>query len=252
MDLGIAGKRAVVIGGSGGLGFSVSQRLAQEGADLLIFARDPDRLGQAREDLVKAYGARVDTCAGCIGSQEDTDRLKAECVRLGGAEILVLNTPRPPSPMRDFLDEQDQDRWDAAYQDQLHGALLILRKLAPLTTKTGWGRIVAITSSSVKQPLPRHAVSSIFRAGVQAALKHLAMELAARGVTVNSVAPATVLTPTFTTFHNLEQRVAAVPMKRAGKPEELAATVAFLASVHAGFISGETIQLDGGATLALV
>jgi len=77
------------------------------------------------------------------------------------------------------------------------------------------------------------------------------MELAARGVTVNSVAPATIITPTFATFHNLEQRVQAVPVKRAGKPEELAATVAFLASVDAGFITGQTIQLDGGATLAL-
>ena len=251
MDLGIAGKRAVVVGGSSGLGLAISQRLAQEGVNLLIFARNPDRLGQTREQLARQYGVSIETFAGNIGSQEDTDRLRDECSRLGGAEILVLNTPRPPSPMRDFLEETDQGRWDTAYQDQLHGALLILRKLAPLTTTTGWGRIVAITSASVKQPLPRHAVSTIFRAGVQAALKHLAMELAAKGVTVNSVAPATVLTPTFSTFHNLEQRVAAVPMKRAGKPEELAATVAFLASVHAGFISGETIQVDGGATLAL-
>jgi 3-oxoacyl-[acyl-carrier protein] reductase len=88
-------------------------------------------------------------------------------------------------------------------------------------------------------------------AGVQAALKHLSMELAPHGITVNSVAPATVITPTVSTFRNLEQRIQAVPLKRAGKPEALAATVAFLASDHAGFITGENIQLDGGQTRAL-
>jgi 3-oxoacyl-[acyl-carrier protein] reductase len=154
--------------------------------------------------------------------------------------------------MRDFLDETEQERWDQAYRDQLHGALLVLRKLALVVAANECGRIVAITSASVKQPMPRHAISSIFRAGVQAALKHLAMELAPRGVTVNAVAPATVLTPTFATYHNLDQRIAAVPLKRAGRAQELAATVAFLASTHAGFITGEVIQHDGGATLALV
>lgn len=123
----------------------------------------------------------------------------------------------------------------------------MLRKVTPHIVATGWGRIVAITSATVKQPLPRHASSTVFRAGVQAALEHLAMELADRGVTVNSVGPVTILTPTFSTFHNLQQRVQAVPVKRAGKPEELAATVAFLASAHAGYITGETIQLDGGS-----
>jgi 3-oxoacyl-[acyl-carrier protein] reductase len=134
----------------------------------------------------------------------------------------------------------------------LHGALLVLRKLTPLVTLSGWGRVVAITSASVKQPMPRHAISTIYRAGVHAALKHLAMEVAAKGVTVNAVAPATVLTPTFSSFHNLESRIQAVPLKRAGTPAELAATVAFLASDLAGFITGQTIQLDGGQTLALL
>lgn len=193
-----------------------------------------------------AYEAAKSHTLGYVSNGEDH-----ACAQVEGVQILVLNTPRPPSPMRDFLEETEQARWDLAYQQQLHGALLILRKIASLLASTGWGRIVAITSATVKQPLPRHAISTIFRAGVQAALKHLAMELAGRGVTVNSGAPATIITPTFATYHNLEQRIQAVPVKRAGKPEELAATVAFLASVDAGFITGQTIQLDGGATLAL-
>jgi 3-oxoacyl-[acyl-carrier protein] reductase len=251
MDLGISGKRALVIGGSLGLGLAVCERLAAEGVNLLVFARDPERLGACGRQLRDSHGVEVDTCAGDVTSAEDTDRLAARAAQLG-VQILVLNTPRPPSPMRDFLEENEQARWDQAYQQQLHGALLVLRKVTPAIAKTGWGRIVAITSASIKQPLPRHAVSTIFRAGVQAALKHLSMEVAAHGVTVNSVAPATVMTPTFGTFHNVEQRIRAVPLKRAGKPEELAATVAFLASEHAGFITGENIQLDGGQTRALV
>ena len=252
MDLAIAGKRALVFGGSQGLGLAVCERLAAEGVDLVIFARDPDRLTACKNQLQQSHRIAVDVCAGDMTCEADIDRVAMQVEVLGGVQILILNTPRPPSPMRDFLDEQDQARWTQAYQQQLHGALLVLRKITPLITKTGWGRIVAITSASIKQPLPRHAISGIFRAGVQVALKHLAMEVAERGVTVNSVAPATVMTPTFGTFHNVEQRIAAVPLKRAGKPEELAATVAFLASEHAGFITGENIQFDGGQTRSLV
>jgi 3-oxoacyl-[acyl-carrier protein] reductase len=154
--------------------------------------------------------------------------------------------------MREFLDETDDERWANAYRDQLEGALNVLRAIAPILAERGWGRIVAITSASVKQPMARHAISSIFRAGVHAALKHLSNELAGRGVTVNAVAPATISTPTFASFHDIQARIAAVPLKRAGTPEELGATVAFLASQNAGFITGQTIQLDGGQTASLL
>jgi 3-oxoacyl-[acyl-carrier protein] reductase len=251
MDLGIAGKRAVVIGGSQGLGYAVCERLAAEGVHLLVFARDVDRLTQACDVLRRNHDVNVEMVAGDITNTADVDRLAARAADGIGTQILVLNTPRPPSPMRDFLEENDEVRWDQAYQWQLQGALLVLRKLTPLLLNRGWGRLVAITSATIKQPLPRHALSTVFRAGVQAALKHLAMEVAVHGVTVNSVAPATVLTPTFSTIHNLEERVKTVPLGRAGKAEELAATVAFLASEHAGFISGETIQVDGGQTRSL-
>lgn len=252
MDLGIAGKLAVVTGGSTGLGYAIAERLAKEGANLLIFARDPDKLSACRHKLEAAHGVNVATCAGDIAASGDVIALAQQARSIGMPQILIVNTPRPPSPMRDFLDETDDERWSQAYRDQLHGALLILRHLAPLLIETGWGRIVGITSASVKQPMPRHALSSVFRAGFQTALKHLSTEAAAMGVTVNAVAPATVVTPTFAVYHNLERRVAEVPVQRAGTAEELAATVAFLASTHAGFITGETLQFDGGATRSLL
>lgn len=251
MDLGLSGARALVIGGTSGLGLAVAERLAEEGADLLLFARDAVRLETCRQDLEARYGVSVACVPGDLAEADDVVRLAAEVERLCDVRMLILNTPRPPSPMRDFLDETDPLRWAAACRHQLDGALLVLRAVAPLLLDRGWGRIVAITSASVKQPMPRHAISTIFRAGVQAALKHLSMEVAGRGVTVNSVAPATVLTPTFGAYHDLQRRIAQVPVGRAGRADELAATVAFLCSVHAGFITGETLQLDGGQTLAL-
>ncbi|TAM66228.1 MAG: SDR family oxidoreductase [Microbacteriaceae bacterium] len=252
MDLGIAGKRAVVIGGSAGLGFAVCAALAAEGVDIVIFARGLESLDRARGELTAAHGVRVDTVAGDLTVRADVSALARSVHQTGGVDILVVNTPRPPSPMRDFLEEDEDARWDAAYRDQLDGALNVLREVTPLLIGKGWGRIIGITSASVKNPYPRHALSTIFRAGVQAALKHLALEIGDQGVTVNSVAPATIATATFAQFHNLDARVAATPLKRHGTTEELGAVVAFLASQQAGFITGECIQLDGGRTTALV
>lgn len=252
MDLGIAGRRAVVVCASSGLGLAASEALAAEGVNLVMFARGAQRAADEARRLAQKHGIEAEAVAGDLTRRADV-RVLAERVRaLGGTDILVLNTPRPPSPMRDFLDETDDERWADANRNQLEGALNVLREIAPIIAERGWGRIVAITSASVKQPMARHAISSIFRAGVHAALKHLANELAGRGVTVNAVAPATIVTPTFSSFHNLEARIAAVPLKRAGKPEELGATVAFLASEGAGFITGNTLQLDGGQTASLL
>jgi 3-oxoacyl-[acyl-carrier protein] reductase len=105
MELNIGGKRAVVIGGSSGLGYAVCETLAAEGVDLVLFARDPARLAEAREKLQNAHGVQVETVSGDITQEQDIDRLAQLAGGGKGCQILVLNTPRPPSPMRDFLDE---------------------------------------------------------------------------------------------------------------------------------------------------
>ncbi|MBF9032657.1 SDR family oxidoreductase [Rhodobacterales bacterium HKCCE2091] len=252
MDLGIGGKRALVIGGSSGLGLAAAEALAAEGAEIAIFARNPETLDRETARVRSLHGVGVEGIAGDVTQQADVIALRDRVAEAGGTDILVLNTPRPPSPMRDFLAETEDDRWDRAYDDQLRSALFVLRHLTPLLLGKGWGRLIGITSASVKQPMPRHAVSTIFRAGVQSALKHLVEEVAPHGVTVNTIAPATVLTPTFTRFHDLDSRVAGTALKRAGTLEEFGGTVAFLASRQAGFITGETIQFDGGMTRALL
>lgn len=253
MDLGIAGKRALIIGGSSGLGLAASHALAAEGVNLVLFARGRGPLKAAEDSLSQSHGVQADTVAGDITQRQDVVELARRVRESGGVDILVLNTPRPPSPMRDFLDEGDDERWTEAYQNQLHGALNVLREITPLIVDgEAWGRIIGITSASVKQPMPRHAISTIFRSGVQAALKHLSLEIAGQGVTVNAIAPATIVTPTFGQFHNLEDRVAATPLKRFGTLEEFGGTVAFLASQQSGFITGQVIQLDGGRTASLV
>ena len=252
MDLGIKGRRAVVICASSGLGLAASEALAAEGVNLVLFARSMDRLQEAARSLAGAHEVTAEPVGGDLTRREDVVTLADHLRRTGGADIVVLNTPRPPSPMRDFLAETEDSRWSEAYANQLQGALNVLREIPPILVARGWGRVVAITSASVKQPMPRHAISSIFRAGVHAALKHLANEVAARGVTVNAIAPATIVTPTFATYHDLNARIQSVPVKRAGNPEELGATVAFLASEKAGFITGQTIQLDGGMTASLL
>jgi 3-oxoacyl-[acyl-carrier protein] reductase len=252
MDLAISGKRALVTGGSSGLGLASAKALAAEGVDIVLFARDVARLEAAADEIRHVSAVRVEAIAGDMSRSASVLELRQSLVASGGVDILVLNSPRPPSPMRELLSEDDDERWRRAYEDQLQASLLVLRHVAPLLLDKGWGRIVAITSASVKAPMPRHALSTVFRAGVQAALKHLSHELGPQGVTVNSVAPATIVTPTFSTFHDLEARIQATTVKRHGTVEELAALVAFLASDHAGFITGQVIQLDGGQTTSLV
>lgn len=252
MDLGIAGKRALIIGGSSGLGLAAAEALAAEGVDIALFARNPKKMDAALYGIRQANQVKPEGFAGDITRQEDVKALHDWARDTGGVDILVLNTPRPPSPMRDFLAEDDDSRWQSAYADQLQCAIFALRHLTPLLLNKGWGRLIGVTSASIKQPMPRHAVSSIFRAGVQTALKHLVEEIAPHGVTVNAIAPATVLTPTFSQFHDLERRIAGTALKRAGTLEEFGGTVAFLASQQAGFITGESIQFDGGMTKSLL
>jgi 3-oxoacyl-[acyl-carrier protein] reductase len=252
MDLGIAGKVAVITASSAGLGKAVAHALAAEGVKLVLFARSAELLRQTAAVIEQRHNVPVLAVAGDMRSPADVDRLIFDTQqKFGSPDILILNTGRPPRALRRVLEETDDERWEDAYQTQLRAAVLVASRIVPLIVERGWGRVIAITSASVKQPMLHHGLSTVFRAGVTAYMKHLANEIAAQGVTVNTVGPGSIDTPTPRTSEHMAERLRRVPIGRLGQPEELAAMVAFLASNQAGFITGANLHVDGGMVAAL-
>ena len=258
MDLGIRGKTALVTASSGGMGRNLAFALAAEGVNVVLFARRIDKLEEVRAEIERRHAVRVHAVAGDMLIQEDVQRLSSTlAAEVGGPDIVVLVSGRPPNPIRATLDEADEQRWHEAYQTQLWGVIHVVNHVVPLMQGRGWGRIVAITSASVKQPMPRHCLSTVFRAGVTAYMKHLANEVAGKGITVNCVAPALIDTShrTGTSAYSEEEMAARkqlTPLGRLGTQDEFAGVVTFLASMQAGFITGSTIQVEGGMIGALI
>lgn len=252
MDCGLAGQYAIVTGASRGIGLACARALAAEGTHLILFARSAEPLAECAARLRADYPVQVQAVAGDMCRREDVARLLAHLDESNiEPGILVLNVGRPPTKMREVLDEDDEARWQTAHDTQLRGAINILSAIAPRMVKRRHGRIVAITSATVKQPMLRHGLSTVYRAGLTAYLKHLANEIAPYGVTVNSVCPASIATDSFVSSYDPAERAKSVPMKRLGTPDELAATVVFFASTQAGFITGASLQVDGGMTASL-
>ena len=258
MNLGIGGKLALVTASSAGMGRNIAHALAAEGVNVALFARSAEKLRDVAREIEQQHGVRALAVPGDMLVRADVERLVSRLQQeSGGPDILVLNTPRAPNPLRATLDESDEARWHAAYQNQLWGAIHIAKSVVPLMLERGWGRIIAITSASVKEPMPHHSLSTVFRAGVTAYMKHLANEVGSKGITVNCVAPALIDTSHRTgaaayTAAQTEARKKLTPLGRMGKQEEVCGTVAFLASMQAGFITGSTIQVEGGMLRALL
>ena len=251
MDLGIQGKLALVTASSGGMGRNIARTLAAEGANLMLFARTAEKLGSVAAEIERDFGVRAHAVAGSMLETADIARLAAALAESGGPDIAVLVTGRPPNPLRDALQETDDSRWQQAYDSQLRSVIQIVNAVVPLMRGRGWGRLLAITSASAKQPMAVHALSTVFRAGVTAYMKGLANELGADGITVNCVAPALIDTSHRTgaaaySAAQAEHRRSLTPLRRMGTQEEFASVVAFLASRQAGFITGSTIAVEGG------
>jgi 3-oxoacyl-[acyl-carrier protein] reductase len=258
MDLGIRGKTALVTASSGGMGRNIAFALAAEGANVVLFARSAEKLKSVADEIRERHHVRAVAVPGDMLVDADVERLaRVLSDEVGGPDIVVLVTGRPPNPIRATLQEADQTRWDEAYQNQLWSAIQVTTRVVPLMVDRGWGRIIAITSASVKQPMPHHCLSTVFRAGVTAYMKHLANEIAMHGITVNCVAPALIDTSHRTgtsayTESQAEARKKLTPLGRMGTQEELAGVVTFLVSMQAGFITGSNIQVEGGMTGALL
>ncbi|WP_336714759.1 SDR family oxidoreductase [Arthrobacter sp. USHLN218] len=252
MDTGLKGKNVLVPGSSSGIGLAIAQALAEEGANLVLAAR--------RGDVVQAEAAKLPSAAG-IGLDLNADGAPAALVEaaekaFGPIDVLVLNGGGPPpGGAADVTDEQAL----AAAHQLLLQHIRLTSLVLPGMRERGWGRIVAVGSSGVQQPLPNLALSNIGRAGLAGYLKTLAAEVAADGVTVNMVLPGRIDTDRVASLDAAAAKrtgstpeearrssEAGIPAGRYGKPEEFAAVVAFLAGTPAAYVTGEQIRVDGG------
>jgi len=257
MDLGLKGKAAFVAGGSMGLGRAVALELANEGAKVAIGALDDPHLNEAAELIRRETGSEVLAIPVDVSDAQQAKAVVRRAIgHFGTLDILVNNAGGPPSA--DFVDI-DETLWEKGFRLNLLSTILMTREAVPVMKAKGWGRIINMTSISVKQPIDGLIISNTIRSGVIGLAKTLSTELAPFNVTVNNVCPGFTMTDR---VRNLAKAMAekegttpeaiigrweaSIPMKRLGTPEEFAALVAFLASERSGYITGAAIQIDGG------
>jgi 3-oxoacyl-[acyl-carrier protein] reductase len=252
MDLGLKDCRAFVAGASKGLGEACARALAAEGARVFICARNADELARAAAEI----GAAGHSAADVARPDEVTRVVAAAVAALGGLDILVTNAGGPPTAP--FEKAPDRD-WDIAYQLNLMSAVRLVREALPALKASGRGRIVNLTGYGVKEPLTDLVVSDSIRAGVTVMAKTIATDLAPFGITVNNIAPGPIMTDRITEIlaarakssgvtpeRQLERLAATVPVRRIGRPNEVGDLCAYLCSPQAGYITGQTIVVDGG------
>lgn len=263
MDLGLKGKCAIVCAASKGLGRASALALAREGASIVICARRADALEQAAREIHAETGATVLAVPADVGVPADADRLiRTAADSLGGIDVLVTNTGGPPSGP--FEGIQDAD-WYAAIESLLMSVVRLSRGVIPHMRARGGGRIIHITSISVKQPVQGLVLSNALRAAVTGLSKTLSNELASDRILVNCVAPgytATDRVVELTAAAAQREGIAPeivqkrteekIPMRRMGTPDEFGAAVAFLASDRASYLTGVTLQVDGGYIAGLL
>jgi len=246
MDLKLSGKRALVTGASSGLGLGCARALAAEGAEVALVARSEERLAAAAESVA---GEPI-TVVADVADRDGIDPLVAEVeARLGGIDILVANAGGPPPG--NFTDTA-VDAYPAALDLSLMSTLALCKATIPAMRERGWGRVVAITSIAVREPIATLILSNTARAGLTGFLKTAATEVAPDGVTVNSLQPGLHLTDRLTTLYGDTGPLAeGVPARRLGDPDDFGEICAFLCSESAQFITGTAIPVDGGGAHGL-
>jgi len=248
VDFGLEGRKAAVAASSGGLGFAAAAALAAEGAQVAICGRHAARVREAAERIdgdVVPLVADVATTAGAVGFVEAAEEA------MGRIDVLVANAGGPPpgtfesTPMEGYID---------AVWLNLFSVVSMCMAAVPAMRGRGWGRVIAVTSMGVRQPIPGMIASNTARAGASGFLKTLAGEAAPDGVTVNSVLPGTHATDRIRNMYgdDLSGLVGRIPVAKIGDPADFGSVVAFLASEKAGYITGAAISVDGGACAGLL
>jgi 3-oxoacyl-[acyl-carrier protein] reductase len=257
MELGLKGKAAIVAAASTGLGRAVAEELAQEGAQVALCARGAERLKQTAGEIEKATGRPVYAEAlDVTDGGRVAEFVEAVEKRFGRVDICVTNAGGPPS--KTFLEISLED-WHKAVELTLLSAVHFAREVLPRMKKNRWGRLVTITSMSVKQPVDGLLLSNSIRAAVTGLARTLANEFGPHGITVNNVCPGYTMTDRLNELVEKQARDAGVsqeairqkwasqiPLGRLARPEEFAALVTFLVSERASYITGTTIAVDGG------
>ena len=247
MDLGLSGRRALVVGASSGLGLGCAQALADEGVVVAIAARSRERLDTAADTIdgeVSTIVADVSTTDGVA------DMVETATSALGGVDILIANGGGPP---QGNFAGTDLEQYVAALSLNLMSTVAMCKALVPGMQEQGWGRVVAITSTSSREPIGELILSNTARAGVTGFLKTLSREVASDGITVNSLQPGIHATERLRSVYGDDTSAAAarVPARQVGRPEDFGRIAAFLCSDAARFVTGVAIPVDGGATHGL-
>ncbi|HEU4768488.1 MAG TPA: SDR family oxidoreductase [Pyrinomonadaceae bacterium] len=257
MDLGLKDKVALVAAASQGLGRAVAEALAAEGASLVLCARNPSTLAESAAAIADSTGAHVLAVPADVTDMDQIARLvQSADERFGRVDILVTNAGGPPAGQ---FDQLSREQWEQATRLTLFSAIELARLVLPGMKERRWGRILNITSIAVKQPVENLMLSNSLRAGLTGFARTLANEVAAYGVTVNNILPGYTRTER---LEELAQMMAdkqgispaefrakweqEIPMRRLGEPREFAALAAFLVSERASYITGTSIQVDGG------
>ena len=254
MDLAIKDKVAFIAASSQGLGKAVAWELVQEGANVIINGRNKETLEATKQEIKVIAGDKVFAIAGDLSVAGEREKIINTALQSYGAiDILVTNTGGPRSGKFESFSEDD---WNAAYKSLLSSTVGLINGFLPGMKQKQWGRIIAITSQAVKQPVNNLVLSNSVRASVAGLIKTLSNELGSYNITVNNVMPGYTETERLKKLIKNDASFASakseVPLGRFGKPEEFAAAVAFLASERASFITGVSLAVDGGWIKSLI
>ena len=249
MDLLLNNKVAFVAASSQGLGYAVAKELLQEGCHVIISGRKINNLEYASQTLSDFGKGKILALAGDVSDEKDCNRMiKASLDEFKTIDILITNSGGPPSGS---FDQFSLDDWESAYHLLLGSTLALIKGFLPQMKAQKWGRIVAITSQAVKQPVDGLILSNSVRAAVSGLIKSLSNELGVYNITVNNLLPGSTETGRLKNLlkvnPSFKDSIKNIPLGRFGKPHEFAAAVAFFVSERASYITGTSLAIDGGS-----